>query len=104
MRGLQVNFSAGKSEAVVRFAGTGILQAELHLQSLPTEAAAVSGRLVPLLELSDGCSLRFVSAYRHLGGVVSASGSMGEEVAGRCAVGSCGHRGLETFVSSAAEH
>ncbi len=40
---------------------------------------------MPLLELPDGRSLRLVPAYRHLGGMVSAAGSVGEAVAGRCA-------------------
>jgi hypothetical protein len=82
--GLRVNFAAGKSEALARTAGVRVLQAEFHLQNHPTEALVDTKRPVPLLELSDGRMLRSMAACRHLGGMVSASGSMGEEVAGRC--------------------
>ena len=57
------------------------------MQSLPSEVVPETGLRVPLLDIGDGRMLRLVPAYKHLGGMVSGSGALGEEVAWRCSSG-----------------
>ena len=83
--GLRVNFKAGKTEALVWLIGPGAVAASAMLDALPKDDGSPSCFPVPLLDCGADVLLRIVPAYRHLGGVLSTSSSMGVEVAARCA-------------------
>ena len=78
--GLSLNFSAGKSEAVINFHGDGAQHLRNHVFS------DLGGIIV-----CDGfggatLSLRVVGRYRHLGGVVSGTGDFSTEIAPKMAM------------------
>ena len=68
--GLILNFSPGKTEAVVHPAGEGSVAS---LGDLPLAPDPPPGQVVRLLALPTGASLRLVSCYKHSGGLVSAA-------------------------------
>ena len=81
--GLTLNFKAGKTEAIVSFAGPGTKEARRRFGLLEVSASGPSGRPVPMLPLPDGSVLRLVSEYRHLGVLVPASKASHLELAER---------------------
>jgi hypothetical protein len=79
--GLQVNFKAGKTEALVVLAGPGhaAVRDELwhHTEDIDGDGP------VPVLALEGGQRLRIVSRYKHLGMLASSSRSFEPELSAR---------------------
>ena len=80
-----MNFAAGKSEALVVLSGRGAVAASALLGALPMSDGGDLQFPVPILDCGDGILLRIVPVYKHLGGMISGSSSMGVEVTARCA-------------------
>ncbi len=83
--GLQVNFAARKTEAIVCFAGRGLVGAKEQIWG--AAAMCVAAGSVPTLTLPGGQVLRIVSRYKHLGIIAAASRSFEAEVTVRLASG-----------------
>ena len=79
--GFRINFGAGKTEALVRFAGTNASMFKQKLISagsiirLPAEALPFAG---------GATELRVVPYYKHLGSNLSVDGRCNSDVALRC--------------------
>ena len=63
---LQLNFAAGKTEAIVRFAGKG---------AHPARASIVHADSTLTVALAGGAKCRVVHQYKHVGSLVTGSGS-----------------------------
>jgi len=74
---MPLNFEAGKSEAVVQFAGDGKREAlrKMSKGAHVVNFSAIGGRIV---------SLRFVDGYKHVGTKLAAGARLGGEVSMRC--------------------
>jgi hypothetical protein len=79
--GLEVNFTAGKTEAVIGLHGRGLAAARQRLTELEVDG---EGGPTPVLPIPGGGGLRIVDAYKHLGRHAAGSGRMAKEVAYRC--------------------
>ena len=62
--GLEVNFTAGKTEAVIGLHGRGLAAARQRLTELEVDG---EGGPTPVLPIPGGGGLRIVDAYKHLG-------------------------------------
>jgi hypothetical protein len=80
--GLVINFSAGKTEAVIGLHGPGLAAARQRLADL--EVAGEDGPVPVRLPIHGGGGFRIVPAYKHLGRHAAGSGRMAKEIAYRC--------------------
>ena len=78
--GLGLNFAPGKSEAIIAFHGEGSQAARRHVFSERGGVLVCDGLGASTFEL------RVVARYRHLGGLISASGDLGNEVCQKMAL------------------
>ena len=79
--GLTINFSEGKTEAVIGLHGRGLAAARRKLIDL--EVATDDGP-IPVLPVPGTAGLRIVSACKHLGRFAAGSGRVGQDVSHRC--------------------
>ncbi len=94
--GLSLNLGAGKTEAVVRFAGAEAQAAKGALNLVEF----ADGDEVPafLLTLADDGTLRLVQHYRHLGSVVTQQYGLEQELAARASAASVATAALSRSV------
>ena len=78
--GLELNFSAGKSESVIAFHGVGAQQARHEVFVDRSGVIVCEGFGVSAFEL------RVVGKYKHLGGIVSGSCDLSAEIAPKMAI------------------
>ncbi len=88
--GLEVSFSAGRSEAILHFIGRSAEAGRKLLAELELDEAGVSA----LTPLSDGGHLRVVDSCRHLGTQVSSSVSLTREISQRTSAAAAAHAAL----------
>ena len=82
MHGMHLNFSPGKSEAIVKFAGKGSQRAQSSLHHSAYTKRVRSG--------NEWFDLRLVKCYKHLGTKISLGTDMSDEITVRTsAMNSC---------------
>ena len=79
--GFDIQYAAGKTEAIVTIRGNG-KKAAMAVLAAHTEGSGLAR--VSVLHLSPGKSLRVVRTYKHLGAATQASAKFSTEVATRC--------------------